>query len=263
MIINQIKQTIRKSFLYPYFNYFNSLRQLKNWTKNDTQWSNFYSKFITPGDLVFDIGANIGIFVKIFLKLNTRVIAVEPQYNCIKILEKAFPLHKDNLTIIPKAVGEQEGKAELWISDSNTLSSLSRDWIETVQRSGRFSNHIWDKKQIVNLTTIDKLISEFGMPAFIKIDVEGYELSVVKGLSKAVKILSLEFTPEFILSTFNCIDYLNKLGEIVMNIAFGPSFRFDEWISPSQMKTYLASLRNHHKLFADIYISFNINKSIR
>jgi hypothetical protein len=67
------------------------------------------------------------------------------------------------------------------------------------------------------MTTLDKLIEQFGIPSFIKIDVEGFEYEVIKGLSKPVKALSLEFTPEIIESTYKCINYLQQLGKINLN----------------------------------------------
>jgi hypothetical protein len=67
------------------------------------------------------------------------------------------------------------------------------------------------------MTTLDRLIEQYGTPSFIKIDVEGFEYQVVKGLTQPVKTLSLEFTPEFIESTFKCIDHLQRLGNIRLN----------------------------------------------
>lgn len=61
------------------------LQSLRVWSKSDNELLNFYSKFIKADDLVFDIGANIGTRVKIFLKLGANVVAFEPQPDCINI----------------------------------------------------------------------------------------------------------------------------------------------------------------------------------
>ncbi len=49
------------------------------WTPQDDRFAAFYGRFLKPGDLVFDIGANVGGRVKVFLHLGCRVIAVEPR----------------------------------------------------------------------------------------------------------------------------------------------------------------------------------------
>ena len=52
------------------------------------QRKEFYSYFINAGDVVFDIGANIGNRTQIFSELGARVVAVEPQSKCVTILKK-------------------------------------------------------------------------------------------------------------------------------------------------------------------------------
>ena len=59
---------------------------------------NFYKKFINPNDLVFDVGANVGNRVGAFLKCHAKVVAVEPQPYCVKILREKFD---DKITIEP------------------------------------------------------------------------------------------------------------------------------------------------------------------
>ena len=49
----------------------------------------FYSQFIRPGDLCFDVGANKGARAEIFLRLGARVVAVEPLPKCIAMMESA------------------------------------------------------------------------------------------------------------------------------------------------------------------------------
>jgi FkbM family methyltransferase len=231
--------------------------QLHSWTRFDQRALEFYSSLILPGGLCFDIGANIGNRVKIFLKLGSRVIAVEPQDKCIKILRRVFGTNP-NLTIVEQALGHQEGFAQLSIGDACTLSSLSSDWIDAVRKSGRFSEYSWSNTQNVSVTTIDALIHKFGLPDFIKVDVEGYELQVIKGLSQPVRMISLEFTPEYLDSTFQSIDLLKRLGPICLNYSLGESMRLalHEWTGPEQMITILSGFKNDAVLFGDIYVRY-------
>ena len=146
----------------------------------------------------------------------------------------------------------------MMISDASTISSLSIEWVNAVRKSNRFQNHNWGGVEIVRTTTLDRLISQYGLPSFIKIDVEGFEYEVIKGLSTPVNILSLEFTPEFIESTFNCINYLSKLGRIELNYSLRESMTLSliNWISPQEMIEILSKFRNDDKLYGDVYIRF-------
>jgi FkbM family methyltransferase len=149
-----------------------------------------YRPFVPRGGLVFDIGANIGERTSIFLALGARIVAVEPQSDCSARLRQRFG---ETIAIEQAAVGAEEGTADLLIASAHTISSLSPEWVAGVQESGRFSEHRWDEKVTVPVTTLDALIVRYGTPDFTKIDVEGYELAVLRGLSQPLPALSFEF----------------------------------------------------------------------
>ena len=69
------------------------------------------------------------------------------------------------------------------------------------------------------------------MPTFIKIDVEGYELSVLKGLTTTIKMISIEFIKNNIHNSIDCINYLNNMGNYRYNYSIGEehSFKFEIW----------------------------------
>lgn len=218
----------------------------------------FYAQFVAPGSLCFDIGANIGNRSIVFLKLGAKVVALEPQTQCAKLLREGFGERPD-LTIVQAAAGASVGSAEMWISDASVISSLSSNWIARVRQSGRFADRIWAKKEKVEITTLDILIERFGTPDFIKIDVEGYEYQVLAGLTKPVRALSFEFTPEVIEEAFKCIRHLGQLGVIELNYALGEKYELvngQRWVSPAEMETILNGFRNDKKLFGDVYVRF-------
>lgn len=174
-----------------------------------------YSGFIKKGDLVFDVGANVGNRVDTFLSLKAKVIAIEPQPHCRKILKLKFG---NKISILDEGLGEKEEIKTMYISSSNTLSSFSKDWIDAVKKK-RFQEEEWNQKKEIKLTTLDKLISLYGKPSFIKIDVEGFELQVLKGLTQVIKMISFEYTvPEQTSKAIECVQYLNSLC---------PNYRFN------------------------------------
>ncbi|MEE9369172.1 MAG: FkbM family methyltransferase [Pontiella sp.] len=200
----------------------------------------FYRQFINPGDLVFDIGANMGNRSKIFLKLGAKVVAFEPQKRCAAFLRSVLGKEKD-FTLIEAAVGAEEGESEMLVSDVHVLSTLSKNWVEAVKESGRFASNEWNEKQKVNVTTLDSALRKYGSPAFVKIDVEGYEYEVLSGLSDPVGSLSIELTPETIQTTFKCIEHMSRLSDAVFQYSSGETMEFDfpAWVTKTEILDFL------------------------
>lgn len=181
-----------------------------------------YSGFFRAGDLVLDIGANNGDRSSLFLELGARVVAVEPQPRCAEILRERF-LSDPRIDILETALGDRPGKARMWISNNDLVSSMSSRWIERVRSGERFEDSQWVDEVEVTVTTLDDIIARYGLPAFTKIDVEGYELQVLRGLSAPLPALSFEYTPEDIDTAFECLKTLESLGPYVFNISAGES----------------------------------------
>jgi FkbM family methyltransferase len=213
----------------------------------------FYSQFIKEDDLCFDIGANLGNRTSIFSKLGATVVAVEPQEYCVKLLYRKFKKN-DHIVIVNTALGERDGEGELMISDAHTISSFSEDWIDSVKASGRFSNYRWDRKKTVQMTTLDRLIEKYGRPVFCKIDVEGYELQVIRGLSDAIDCISFEFIPEFSKPVVDAVKHLSVLGNYKFNYSLGESMSFalSEWVSQDEIVDILLAIRDKN-IYGDIY----------
>jgi FkbM family methyltransferase len=211
----------------------------------------FYKKFVKEGDLVFDIGANIGNRTIIFRKLGCFVIAVEPQNNCVKKLNKIFK-NDSKVIIVQKGCDKIIAHKTISIcSDSPTISSMSDEFI----KKGRFSNQYeWDTNQEVDVITLDKLIEEFGQPTFCKIDVEGYEKEVIQGLTIPIKTISFEFSNEFLEHAEFIINYLNEIGDYTFNVSFGESMTLalDNFAAKESFLKNLNNLSSNYS-WGDIY----------
>jgi FkbM family methyltransferase len=214
----------------------------------------FYAQFVSPGDLVFDIGANLGNRTETFLALGARVVAVEPQAEIAQHLRARWAGNPD-LTVLECALSDRAGSAELRVSNAHTLSTLETGWIDAITTSGRFAEYSWDQTRTVQTRTLASLIDEFGEPAFCKIDVEGFEATVLAGLDRPVKACSLEFASERIPALGRCLDRLTALGPVECNYSEGEALTMaqDDWIGAAELTAVVAKLPDE-LAWGDVYI---------
>jgi FkbM family methyltransferase len=171
----------------------------------------FYSKLIQKSDVVFDVGANVGQRSAIFAELARFVVAFEPQAECVRHLKSRFRF-KSNVEIQPVALSDSEGEAVIYQSSSNTISSMSEKFVKTVGKTV-FADEKWDKSITIRTKTLDQMIALYGMPGFIKIDVEGFEINVLRGLSRPAPFLSFEFIPLAMDEVKKCLARLHEISE--------------------------------------------------
>lgn len=200
----------------------------------------FYGEIVMPGDLVFDVGAHVGTRTAVFRQLGARVIAVEPQAECISELNRRFAAD-DAVTVVPSGLASEAGSRRLFKSNESTLASMSPDFLGTVQDSGRFGDATWDDGAEVPTTTLDALIAEHGSPRFCKIDVEGLESEVLAGLSTPVEWVSFEFVTERPEASQACMAQLEALGEYRFNAVIGDTNRFhlEQWVTRAELLPHL------------------------
>jgi FkbM family methyltransferase len=217
----------------------------------------FYRRFVGRDQLCFDVGANLGNRVELFLAIPARVVAVEPQSSCREILEARFGSNP-GFTLVGAALGPEPGEAELMAADddeASVLATLSREWVERVRESGRFSMFSWDRRERVEVTTLDAIIERYREPAFCKIDVEGYELEVLEGLTYPLRSLSFEFTPERPEATEGCVRRLVELGSYRFNYSRGESLvlEAERWMDAPSLLAAMARFRGDTVTFGDVY----------
>jgi len=162
--------------------------------------------------LMFDIGAHVGHISQSFLDSGFRVVAVEPDEECQYILKNRFN-KKSNFQLVSMPLSSTAGIKTFYKNKRDSaLNTLNPVWKSIVQ-TGRFGDGYDYEQSTRQTSTIDELIVEYGIPQIVKIDVEGYELEVLKGLSYDIPMIFFEANlPEFINQTMECMDYLLTLN---------------------------------------------------
>src|SRR5262249_16009049 len=131
-----------------------------------------YSRFVQPGDLVFDIGAHVGDRIASFRRLGARGVAAEPQPAPAKRLRLPYGRSR-NVVIEAVGVGRAAGTVEVMINPDNpTVSTASSRMVSLARDAAGWETQRWSNEVRDPVTTLDLLIGRHGMPTFIKIDVE-------------------------------------------------------------------------------------------
>jgi FkbM family methyltransferase len=149
------------------------------------------------------------------------------------------------VTLVDEAVGADAGHQQLFISERTpTVTTLSQSWIEAVQEVPSFAAVQWEKTVTVKVTTLDDLIARYGKPVFCKIDVEGYELEVLRGLSHPLPALSFEYIPAAKTMAVDCIERLQQLADYEFNWSVSEQHRWQsaQWVDSNAMVAWVEHL---------------------
>jgi FkbM family methyltransferase len=135
-----------------------------------------------PGDVFYDVGANIGYFTIIGARLvgpSGRVVAVEPQPEALRRLRHNLALNGfDNVTVVEAAVADEESYADLVVSQEEILE-------EAALAGARAP----DLPRIrVRMTTLDQLrAADLPAPTLVKLDIEGAEVRALNGMVETLR----------------------------------------------------------------------------
>jgi FkbM family methyltransferase len=228
----------------------------KHWILAREKQLDFYRRLLTelrPGDVIFDIGANEGFKTDLFLRLGARVVAIEPDETNQSILREKFArfrLVRKPVVIVGKAVSDTNTVETMWIDGpGSAVNTLSQKWATTLNanKARHVHGHCgldFTRHQTVETTTLERLISAHGLPIFIKIDVEGYELNVIRGLQRPIPYLSFEVNlPEFRPEALQCVEILGRLataGKFNYAVDCEQGLALEHWLSADEFLHVLA-----------------------
>ena len=213
-----------------------------------------YACFVRPGDLAFDIGSHVGDRIGAFRRIGARVVALEPQPLCAEVIRALYG-DDASVSLFEGACGPKAGRLRLHINSANpTVTTASLDFVKAADGAGGWEGQVWDREIEVPVTTLDTLIADHGMPAFVKIDVEGFEADVLAGLTQPPPALSFEFTTIQRDVALACLDRIEALGDYRFDVALGESqtLELGRWVTPDAMRRHI-TLLPHEANSGDVY----------
>lgn len=223
-------------------------------TAREAAMDALYARFVQPGVLAFDIGSHVGDRIGAFRRLGARVVALEPQPLCAHVIRTLYA-GDSGVTLLESACGPTAGRLSLQVNSANpTVTTASRDFVKAADGAGGWEGQVWDREIDVPVTTLDALIEAHGMPAFIKIDVEGFEADVLAGLTYAAPALSFEFTTIQRDVATACLERIAALGDYGFDVALGESHELGlgRWVTADDMRRHIAALP-HEANSGDVY----------
>jgi FkbM family methyltransferase len=159
--------------------------------------------------IAFDIGANIGQTIDAIFNDYDKIVAFEANPNLALGLRSRYT--QDKIIIESLGVSDKNEIKLFNISNSHVVSTFSNDWITNSRFTGVYE---WNTSVQVNTITLDEIIKKYGIPYFVKIDVEGYEYEVFQGLTSLLEetYFAFEWAEEQYEKINQTIDYLKSLG---------------------------------------------------
>ena len=129
-------------------------------------------ELVRPNMIVWDVGANVGLFSFAAASLGAQAIALEPDTWLANLIHRSALLNKLPVIVLPAAASNRQGVSRLYLSDQ-----------------GKASNSLVGAgiAQTVIAVTLDSLLEHFAAPQVLKIDVEGMEYEVLSGAQRVLQ----------------------------------------------------------------------------
>ncbi len=134
---------------------------------------------LKPGDIIFELGANIGYYSLLESKLikeTGKIFAIEPELENFNLLKRNIDLNNiKNVEVFNIAISNENGNSKFYVTKDSNLHSMYKP------RSGDY------KEVIIETRTVDKFLENKGKINFLRMDIEGYEYQALKGMQETLK----------------------------------------------------------------------------
>ena len=220
----------------------------------DALYARFLSEVPSRSRLAFDIGSHVGDRIGSFRRCGARVVALEPQPDCARVIREIHGCD-GAVSLEEAACGPKPGTLTLHVNSRNpTVTTASADFVRSADGAGGWEGQVWDRTIEVPVTTLDRLVARHGKPAFVKIDVEGFEADVLAGLTDPVAALSFEFTTIQRDVACACLARLLEIGPYRFDVALGESHQlhFGRFVTADEMSRHIEALP-HAANSGDVY----------
>jgi FkbM family methyltransferase len=169
-------------------------RRVFYWREYETHQEDTFAELVNGGELVFDIGANIGIYSLLAARRGAKVIAFEPSRLVRRYLTHNVTLNTAQVTIVPEAVSDAAGTVPFFETRPGNLG------VGRIFRFGHSATEDYPIQYEVASNTLDHYTAQLGMPRLVKMDIEGAECLALAGGGKTLAavdspILMVEFHP--------------------------------------------------------------------
>lgn len=182
-------------------------------------FSNLFTKYKMEVTGVLHIGAHHGEEIGDYINKGLKnLVFFEPLSESLEILENNLSVHADkaNILIFPFALGNEEKEVEMFVSDhAGMCSSVLKPKIVLEQYPGiKFP-----KKETVKMIRLDDAEIDFECN-MMNIDVQGYELEVLKGASKTLNKIDYVYTEINRVEVYESAPHVDELDAFLSPYGF-------------------------------------------
>jgi len=195
---------------------------------------------------IYDIGENVGNFTEENLKKYSQCefILIEANPELIPILKNKFK-NLNKVKILNYCISENDGYANFYISAAHKISTASTKWIT----DSRFSNYKFKDPIKIQSSSLNSIVEKYGKSDYIKIDVEGYEKTIILGIKKYLGLISFEWAEELKSDILDCITHLNSIGYTNFFVNYNDNYTFlpSEYYNFEKIKDEINKLNPKNK----------------